>query len=106
VVYRCLERWAIHRVQTAVNYAPDSRLVSTYVGGTNYQIEHHLFPHICHVQYPRLSPIVRKTCEEFGITYSVNPTMRGALLSHARALREFGRKPGSTLKGNSVSSRR
>ena len=88
--------WAIHQVQTAVNYAPDSRLVSFYVGGTNYQIEHHLFPHICHLQYPRLSPIVRKTCEEFGITYSVNPTMRGALLSHARALREFGRKPGST----------
>jgi len=58
------------------------------------------------VQYPRLSPLVRETCEEFGITYSVNPTMRGGLLSHLRALREFGRKPGSTLKGNSVSSRR
>ncbi len=98
--------WAIHQVQTAVNYSPDNRLVSFYVGGTNYQIEHHLFPQISHVQYPRLSPLVRETCEEFGITYSVNPTMRGGLLSHLRALREFGRKPGSTLKGNSVSSRR
>lgn len=87
--------WAIHQVQTTVDYAPKSRLVSTYVGGTNYQIEHHLFPHICHMTYPRLAPLVRKTCEEFGITYSVCPTMRGALLGHARALREFGRKPGS-----------
>jgi linoleoyl-CoA desaturase len=66
------------------------------VGGTNYQIEHHLFPHISHVHYARLAPIVRRTCEEFGITYSVHPTMGSALLGHARALRELGRKPGST----------
>ena len=85
--------WAIHQVQTTVNYAPDSRLVSTYCGGVNYQIEHHLFPQFSHVLYPRLSPIVHKTCEEFGITYSVYPTMRSAWLGHARALREFGRKP-------------
>ncbi|HEY0796407.1 MAG TPA: acyl-CoA desaturase [Acidisarcina sp.] len=85
--------WAIHQVQTTVNYAPNNPLVNAYVGGTNYQIEHHLFPQICHLHYPRLSPIVRKTCEEFGITYSVSPTMGGALLGHARALREFGRKP-------------
>jgi linoleoyl-CoA desaturase len=88
--------WAIHQVQATVNYAPDSRLVNAYVGGTNYQIEHHLFPHISHVHYARLAPIVRRTCEEFGITYSVHPTMGSALLSHARALRELGRKPGST----------
>ncbi len=86
--------WAIHQVQTTVDYAPYSRLISAYVGGTNYQIEHHLFPHICHIHYPRLSPIVRQTCEEFGITYSVYPTMLAGLLGHARALRRFGRKPG------------
>jgi linoleoyl-CoA desaturase len=88
--------WAIHQVQTTVNYAPHNRLVNAYTGGTNYQIEHHLFPLICHVQYPQLSPIVRQTCEEFGITYSVYPTMRGALLGHARALRKLGRKPEPT----------
>jgi linoleoyl-CoA desaturase len=88
--------WAIHQVQTTVNFSPDSRLIRHYVGGTNYQIEHHLFPQICHVHYPRFSPIVRKTCEEFGITYLVYPTMGAALLGHMRALRELGRKPGST----------
>lgn len=88
--------WAIHQVQTSANYAPNNRLVNAYTGGTNHQIEHHLFPQICHLYYPRLSPIVRKTCEEFGITYSVYPTMRRALLGHARVLREFGRKPVST----------
>jgi linoleoyl-CoA desaturase len=88
--------WAIHQVQTTVNYAVDSRLVTAYTGGTNYQIEHHLFPHICSVNYPRLAPIVRQTCEEFGITYLVHPTLGTGLLKHARALREFGRKPEST----------
>lgn len=85
--------WAIHQVQTTVDCAPDSRLVHAVTGGTNYQIEHHLFPHISHMHYPRIAPIVRKTCEEFGITYSVYPTMRAALLAHLRTLREFGRKP-------------
>ena len=93
---RIENEWAIHQVQTAVDYAPDSRLVNAYVAGINYQIEHHLFPQICHVQYPRISRIVRETCEEFGVTYSVSPTMRGAWISHWRALRKFGRKPGTT----------
>ncbi len=88
--------WAIYQVQATVNYAPGNRVVNAYVGGTNYQIEHHLFPRISHVHYPRLAPIVRKTCEEFGITYSVHPTMLSAWLGHARALRELGRKPGTT----------
>jgi linoleoyl-CoA desaturase len=88
--------WAIHQVQTTANYAPDSWLVSNYTGGTNYQIEHHLFPHICHLNYPRLSPIVRKTCEEYGIPYFVYPTLRHAMRGHASRLREFGRKPLST----------
>ncbi len=88
--------WAIHQIQTTVNFSPGNRLVTHYVGGTNYQIEHHLFPQICHVHYPRLSPIVRETCEEFGITYLVYPTMGAAVRGHMWALREFGRKPGST----------
>jgi linoleoyl-CoA desaturase len=88
--------WAIHQIQTTVNFSPGSFLVSNYVGGTNYQIEHHLFPQICHMHYPRLSPIVRQTCDEFGITYLVYPNMGAALVGHVRALREFGRKPGST----------
>ena len=88
--------WAIHQIQTTVNFSPGNPLVTHYVGGTNYQIEHHLFPQICHVHYPRISPIVRQTCEEFGITYLVYPTMGAALRGHVWALREFGRKPGST----------
>jgi linoleoyl-CoA desaturase len=85
--------WAIHQVQTTVNFAPGNRLLNWYAGGLNFQIEHHLFPHICHVHYPALSKIVRATCEEFGLRYNSIPTWRGALLSHARILRQLGRPP-------------
>jgi fatty acid desaturase len=35
--------------------------MSWLIGGLTFQIEHHLFPHICHVHYPKLSHIVRRT---------------------------------------------
>jgi len=85
--------WAIHEVQTTVNFAPHNRILNWYIGGLNYQIEHHLLPHICHLNYPALAPIVRRTCEEFGIAYHSHPTWRQAFASHWRALRELGRGP-------------
>jgi linoleoyl-CoA desaturase len=37
--------------------------------GSQYQIEHHLFPGISHAYYPRMSPIVRTYCEANGYPY-------------------------------------
>jgi linoleoyl-CoA desaturase len=83
--------WAIHQVQTTMDFAPRNRLLSWYIGGLNYQIEHHLMPNICHVNYPRLAPIVRTTCEEFGIRYNCHDTWRAALAGHWRELRRLQR---------------
>jgi linoleoyl-CoA desaturase len=91
---RIENEWAIHEVETTVDFAPRNRVLNWYVGGLNYQIEHHLFPHICHMHYPQLAPIVKQTCEEFGVQYHVYPTYREALAAHFQALRLFGRKPG------------
>jgi linoleoyl-CoA desaturase len=85
--------WAIHEVQTTVNFAPGNKLLNWYAGGLNFQIEHHLFPHICHVHYPQLSQIVRQTCAEFGVTYHSIPTWRAALVSHVRVLKQLGQMP-------------
>ena len=82
--------WAVHQVETTADFAPHNPLLSFYVGGLNYQIEHHLLPHICHLNYPRLAPIVRATCEEFGIRYNCYPTWRGAFVGHLRQLRLMG----------------
>ena len=84
--------WAVYQVETTVDFAPRNWLLNLYVGGLNYQIEHHLFPHICHLNYPRLAPIVRATCEEFGIRYNCYPTWREAFACHWRELRLLGRR--------------
>ena len=82
--------WAIHQLETTVNFSPNSPLLSWYVGGLNYQVEHHLFSRVAHVHYPALSPIVKRTAEEFGLTYQVNPTLWSALRSHYNLLRTVG----------------
>ena len=83
--------WAIHQLVTTANFASKDRLLSWYVGGLNFQVEHHLFPKICHVHYKNLSSIVRKTAVEYGLPYNDNPTFRGAFRSHIRFLKRLGR---------------
>lgn len=85
--------WAIHQLYTTTNFANDSRLFSWYVGGLNYQVEHHLFPNVCHVHYRKISGIVKSTAEEFGLPYKAEPTFFGALCGHARLLKQLGMKP-------------
>lgn len=84
--------WAIHQMHTTTNFAPKSRLFSWYVGGLNFQIEHHLFPNICHVHYKKISEIVKKTASEFSIPYHVQPTFVKALVEHGRMLKRLGRE--------------
>jgi linoleoyl-CoA desaturase len=85
--------WAEHQVQTTVNFARGNRLLSWYLGGLNHQIEHHLFPRICHVHYPALAPIVEQVCREHGVRYFAYPTMRAAVAAHARWLHVMGKRP-------------
>lgn len=83
--------WAVHQVETTADFAPHNQLLNFYIGGLNYQIEHHLFPHICHLNYPRIAPVVRATCAEFGVHYQCYPTWREAFAGHLRELRLLGR---------------
>lgn len=83
--------WAVHQVETAVDFAPGNHLVSWYLGGLNYQIEHHLFPRISHVLYSAIAPLVRQACNEFGVRYTVRPTLARAIAAHFRWLRLMGR---------------
>ena len=80
-----------HQIETAVDFARDNRLLTWYLGGLNFQIEHHLFPKICHVHYPAISPIVEATCRDHGIRHRSHRTMRRAIRSHVRWLRHLGR---------------
>lgn len=85
--------WAIHQMHTTVNFSPGNKMLSWYVGGLNFQVEHHLFPRICHVHYPAIAPIVKATAKEYGIPYLENKTFMGAVQSHMNLLHKLGRLP-------------
>lgn len=82
--------WMAHQMRTTNNFARGNRLLAWYVGGLNHQIEHHLFPKICHVHYRNLSPIVERTARAHGLPYHSQPSLRQAIGSHYRTLRRFG----------------
>ena len=83
--------WAVHQVETTVDFARGSRLLSWFIGGLNFQIEHHLFPQVSHVHYPALAQIVERTCQEFGVRYAAHKTLLAGVASHYRWLRRMGR---------------
>jgi len=82
--------WAIHQLRTTANFANGSVIFSWLVGGLNYQIEHHLFPHICHIHYRNISNIVKETAKEFNIPYYQHKTFFGAIKSHFSLLNQLG----------------
>ena len=88
--------WAIHQLHTTVNFSKGNPFLTWYLGGLNYQIEHHLFPKICHIHYPDIAPIVKSTAEEFGIPYLENKTFGEAFNSHIATLKRFGKLPSLT----------
>lgn len=89
--------WAIHQLHTTTNFGHREKLFSWYVGGLNYQVEHHLFPNICHVHYKKISGIVEQTAREFGLPYKSKETFFDAIVAHARQLRILGKKPAEKL---------
>lgn len=85
--------WAVHQLFTTTNFAPKSKLFSWYVGGLNFQIEHHLFPNICHVHYKNIAKIVEEKAKEFGLPYNSEKTFYSALVKHGQMLKKLGREP-------------
>lgn len=85
--------WAVHQLLTTTNFANRSKWFTWYVGGLNHQIEHHLFPNICHVHYSKIAPIVKSTAKEFGLPYKSKKTFLDAVKAHTRHLKSLGEKP-------------
>ena len=83
--------WAVHEVETTVDFCPRNRVLTWILGGLNYQIEHHLFPRVPHTHYPRIAEIVARNCRAHGISHISQPTLHAALRSHHRHLRSLGR---------------
>ncbi|MBN2349058.1 MAG: acyl-CoA desaturase [Bacteroidales bacterium] len=83
--------WVIHQLSTTADFGQKSRIFSWFVGGLNFQVEHHLFPAICHIHYKKIAEIVQKTAQEFQQPYHNFPTFLQALLSHGKMLKLLGK---------------
>merc|ERR1719203_1543715 len=84
-----LNDWAAVQCQTSVNWSAGSWFRNHFSGGLSHQIEHHLFPSICHTNYVHIQDVVEKTCIEFGVPYQNEPslwTAYGKMLAHLKYL--------------------
>ena len=84
--------WAVHQLYTTADFGRENNILNFFCGGLNFQVEHHLYPRICHVHYKPISNIVKKTAEEYNLRYNSNHSFRGAIRSHIRLLKRLGRK--------------
>ncbi|MGE0552278.1 MAG: fatty acid desaturase [Gemmatimonadales bacterium] len=87
---RMEHQWLLHEMETTSNFARENRLLTWYVGGLNYQVEHHLFPKVCSEHYPAIGPIVERVAKRHGVPYLCQPTFMAAVRSHYRQLRRLG----------------
>ena len=86
------DSWAIHQIKTTSNFARKNKFLNWYLGGLNFQVEHHLFPNICHVHYDKIAPIVKQTVEDHGLEYREYTTLADAVKSHYKALKQYSHK--------------
>lgn len=93
---RVEDEWAIFQIRTTVDFATNNPICNWYLGGLNYQVVHHLFPHICHVHYPKISLILAELCEEVGVHYQVYETLTGAIASNYYWLKVMSFPPEAT----------
>jgi fatty acid desaturase/cytochrome b involved in lipid metabolism len=63
------DSWAVAQVEASNNFCTDSAFWHLFSNGLNLQIEHHLFPGINHCHLHHIAPVVRETCNEYGVRY-------------------------------------
>lgn len=81
--------WAIHQFQTTANYG-QSKALNWFIGGLDHQIEHHLFPNICHIHYRNIAPIVKDLASRYNVPYHEHKSFFEAIRSHFILLHRLG----------------
>ncbi|MEU9291132.1 acyl-CoA desaturase [Streptomyces sp. NPDC048275] len=80
------ERWShLHRQVLTSRNIRGAVLTDWFLGGLNYQIEHHLFPSMPRPHLKLAQPLVRAHCQELGIPYAET----GLVDSYRQALRHM-----------------
>ena len=93
------QNWAEFQVASTVDYATESWFWTVFTGAINHGVAHHLFPGVLQTYYPQITPIIKKTCAEFGLHYYEIPSFWDALRCHLGFLKVMGAAPKSQTKG-------
>ena len=83
--------WAVNQMYTTSDFAHGNKILSWFIGGLNYQVEHHLFPNISHIHYRKLSDLVKEAAKKYNLPYHVQPSFLKALIEHGKMLKILGR---------------
>merc|ERR1711957_919597 len=59
----------VRQVVGSVNYNAGNDVIDFSHGWLNYQIEHHVWPHLSMLQYQRGAPALKALCETHGVPY-------------------------------------
>ena len=86
------DNWYSHQFATTSNFAPNNQLLFWFIGGLNYQVEHHVLPDVCHVHYKKLAELVKETAKDFGLPYHSKLTLGKAIYDHYKMLQHLGKK--------------
>lgn len=85
--------WALTQIAGTADVATSNRLYTTFTGGLNHHVAHHLFPQANQLLLPAITSVVRRHSAAAGVDVVVLPTLRAAVASHQRLLRDLGRQP-------------
>lgn len=83
----------LHQLSATANFASQNVWLTFFTGGLNMQIVHHLFPHISHMDYPTIQPIIRDFCRKNKLPYFEYPSFYAAIKAHFSYLHHLGVKP-------------
>ncbi len=83
--------WAKNQIITTANFSKENPILRWYLGGLNFQIEHHLYPDMAHCHYPGIAPYVQAVCERHGLPYNSGKSFFQGVASHVRKLKQLGR---------------
>jgi len=93
--------WAVNQLEGTANFKIKNSVFQWFIGPVNYQIEHHLFPHIAGNHLPQIAKIVEAKALKYGLNYHSFPSFNEAVISHYKLLKKLGEKPVHLKAANS-----
>ena len=99
----CQYSWRKLQVISTCNFAMNNKFITWFTAGTNYHVEHHLFPRLDYIYYPVIAPIVQNLCLKHNIKYNaVNSIGDGIREIFSSYMKNEALQPKESLNNRSI----